>query len=180
MQNKHKPKRKYVPVPGSHLSKSDAEKIGQGIELLFTKFGHHPQLVDKFAEAVKSPSNPAHPVVQKKFKEFKDEAWRMAVQYCLRSVDYFDLDIKGEPISAPQKAFFLLDIRTQSGVFEKTPQRERFDITTADMLREDPVRLDQYESDFRDLLRTEMADFAKLVGVAKVKRVVREEIGKLK
>lgn len=174
MKGNKRNERIYVPVPGSHLSKDDAKRIGQGIELLFDKFGQTPQLVDKFAEAVKSRSNPAYPVVQKKYEEFKNRAWRNAVQYCLGNVDCIQIDIKGEEVSR-EKGVILLNISSKDDSEKKAP-KERYEINTADTIRDDPDRLAMYEDDFRGRFHTLVTDFANVVGMERAVSIIADEM----
>jgi hypothetical protein len=162
--------RKYVKVEGSHISNSDAQKIGMAVELLFKKLGRNP-LVSEFAEAVKNRTNPAHQVVKKKFEELKSSAWRAASEYCLRSVDIIVLE-KGTP--TPKKEFRLLDLAPEST--EPRDVSDRYSIITRQMCQRSPEALAAEEREFRRKLHTLFADFADVAGNARMRRVVVNEL----
>lgn len=163
---------KYVKAYGAHISDAEAGKVGRSIELLFDKLGRPPSVAE-FSEAVRSVRNPAHPVVMKKFVELKKNAWRMASEYCLRSVDIIVVNEAG--VSSAHKAIFLLDFKQEGG---EKKDAERYTIVTREMARNSPEALDAYERQFRSMVRAALIDFSDVAGKERTLKVVMEELNR--
>jgi hypothetical protein len=161
-------KRQYVHVEGSHVSDQDAENIGLAIEQLEKKLGRSAS-IEEFAKAVKSKSNPAHTIVTKKCKAIMSRAWREASEYCLRSVDV--IEIIGDEKSAPQKAYFLLDLSTTPNY----PSSDSVVMSLRDVQKDDRA-IDFLEERFRRIIRSAVNDFADIAGTKRAAEVIKEEM----
>ncbi len=165
--------KKYIPAKGAHLSSNDAIQIGKAVEILITKIGREPT-TQEFAKAVRSPKNPAHSIVRKKYKELMARAWDDAASYCIRGIEIIWVETDGQS-SPPMKAFFVLNINNPG-----LPNAEESAIIyPADRAANNVAVLAAQEIIMRRTIATAVSDFAGIAGFHRARNAAIEEIESL-
>jgi hypothetical protein len=163
----------YIPAPGFHLSRTEANKIGKAIDIFLKKAGREPT-VEEFAKVTRASSNPAHAVVAKKYREMTRTAWANAADYCIRGVDVIWVSSGGET-SAPSKAFYILQIPTSAPASSEARL-----ILSQGQVAQSAEALASQESLMRQTIRTAFCDFAVVAGFVKARQSVLLLLSELK
>ena len=149
----------YGPVDGAHISKAEAQIIGEGREKLQAKLNRENFSTAEFERFCKDKTQQIHPIWLKKKKEIVSGAGRAAAAYLLRSI--VTISGVGQPTG---RTVILLHTETkqhQSAATVYSPQQVAAD---AELLR-------IQEENLKTTVRAAIKEFAG--GVTRMKRAIQ-------
>ena len=156
----------YIPVPGAHIRKAEAQIIGDAREACEQKLKHDVSARD-FLQFCKDANQPVNAIWKAKKQEFVTGAGLAAADYLLRSIR---LDTRGLAHAGPPRAIVILH----------QPKDADGKAYTSEDVRKAPDLLLMAEDEFRRDFYADAKKFADLAGVKKMKTVAAAVLAEFK